>query len=390
MATVAVYPRRWWITDAAIAVIFAVAGQVELGVHTAQSYPGTAPWWANSVLAVLVVAALPWRRRAPLTAVCLIGAAMAVPRLIIDNTILFWGGLLPFAFAVFTAARHAASPRDRLALLAPAGVLIVFTFRVHGFREPNEYLFSGLVFAIAWLAGQGIRRWQRDSTRLSSALTELEGTHELRAAAAVTAERTRIARELHDIIAHSMSVMVLQAGSARLELHDDQQVARDALRAVEATGRQALVEMRRLLGILRTDSDELSLSPQPGLADLPALVERLDRTGLQVTATVHGAPVTLPPSADLSAYRIVQEALTNALKHGACTEALVSVAYQPGHLDLAITNPASGGRRPRDSAGHGLVGMRERVALFGGELEAGPSPDGTFTVRVRLPITAAT
>ncbi|WP_449060918.1 sensor histidine kinase [Planomonospora algeriensis] len=204
-------------------------------------------------------------------------------------------------------------------------------------------------------------------------------------------ERIRIARELHDVVAHSVSVMVMQAGAARLTLDPAQVAQREALTAVEETGREAVEELRRMVGLLRTGPDAEGLAPQPGLARLDDLVEQARAAGLEVGLSVEGVPAPLPMGLDLSAYRIVQEALANTLRHAGPTRSEVTVAYRPRMLCLDIVDegprdgrtPIAGGPA---GTGHGLIGMRERVALFHGRLSAGPLPEGGYGVRVSLPL----
>ena len=203
---------------------------------------------------------------------------------------------------------------------------------------------------------------------------------------AVTAERSRIARELHDVIAHAVSVMTVQAGAAEEMLKVDPERAVDPVHAVQQTGRQALVEMKRLVGMLRAGDEEVGLDPQPGLDDLPRLVEQMRAAGLPVELAVAGRQRSLPIGVGLSAYRVVQEALTNALKHGNGTGARVRIDYGERELTIEVANEA--GHAPAGDGGHGLVGMRERIAIFGGTLKAGPDADGEFAVRVKLPLEA--
>jgi signal transduction histidine kinase len=245
------------------------------------------------------------------------------------------------------------------------------------------------------LRGRGER-----AVQLEQRAAQLEAEQQAQAQAAVAAERARIARELHDVIAHSVSVMVIQAGAAEQLLEETPERARGPLVAVQDTGRQTIVELRRLLGILRDDGQELSLAPQPGLASLDLLLEEMRQAGLLVQLRVEGQPGRLPPGVDLAAYRIVQEALTNTLRHAGPAQAEVVVRYLEQALELEIVDDGSG-PGPNDGAaggsgqskGHGLVGMRERVALYGGTLHAGPrataAGTGTagtgYVVRVRLP-----
>ena len=202
---------------------------------------------------------------------------------------------------------------------------------------------------------------------------------------AVVDERARIARELHDAIAHNVSMIVLQAGAERRVLDDSSDSTREALEAIEQTGRSALTEMRRMVGMLRSDKPD-PLAPQPGLADLSTLVTQVREAGLPVELRVEGEPRTLPVGIELSAFRIIQEALTNALKHAGGAHAFVSIRYGDTSLELEIADDGAGAPAPVVSGGHGLVGMRERVALYGGRLDAGRRPGGGFQVRVLLPI----
>ncbi len=202
---------------------------------------------------------------------------------------------------------------------------------------------------------------------------------------AVDDERSRITRELHDVLAHSVSVMTVQASAVRRLLTPEQEREREALMTVEETGRQALAEMRRLLGIMRTETEPAALAPQPGLGTLPELVEQVRQSGLPVELTVEGTPVKLPAGVDLSAYRIVQEALTNTLKHAGPAHAWVAVRYAGEDVEIEVANDGNS-QNAGEGGGHGLVGMRERVALCGGELESGPRPGGGFKISARLPV----
>jgi signal transduction histidine kinase len=211
-----------------------------------------------------------------------------------------------------------------------------------------------------------------------------ERERDLTAREAVVEERARIARELHDVIAHNVSMMVIQAGAERRVL-EETSPTREVLETVERIGRSALTEMRRLVGMLRSE-DADPLAPQPGLRDLSTLVTQVREAGLPVDLVVEGEPCELPAGIDLSAYRIVQEALTNALKHAGEARAAVRVQYGADALELEIADNGTGSAKAPESGGHGLVGMRERVALYGGRLDAGRRSGGGFSVRVVLPI----
>ena len=198
-------------------------------------------------------------------------------------------------------------------------------------------------------------------------------------------ERTRIARELHDVVAHAISVIVLQARGARHALSAEPEDARGAIDSIEETATQALGEMRRLLGMLRESDEEVALAPQPSLAHLDALVAHVRDAGVPVDVRVEGTPRELAPGVDLSAYRIVQEALTNALKHAGQARVRVFVRYGDDLLEVEVADTGAGGVNG-GTPGHGLAGMRERVAVFGGELESGPRTEGGYAVRARLPL----
>ena len=213
----------------------------------------------------------------------------------------------------------------------------------------------------------------------------LERERDANARVAAAEERVRIAREMHDVLGHSVSVMVVQAGAERLALGQERPATREALLAIERTGREALAEMSRLLGILRKEGEGLSLAPRPSLAQVEVLVQTVRDAGLPVELRVEGAQTDLPPGVDVSAYRIVQEALTNVVKHAGPARASVVVRYGRRAVEVEVTDD---GRRSvnGNAAGYGLAGMRERVELHGGTLEAGSRSEGGFAVKARLPL----
>jgi signal transduction histidine kinase len=246
-------------------------------------------------------------------------------------------------------------------------------------RDPSgSVLFSVITLFVMLL----IRRVLGDRERR---LRLAERERDVAAREAVVAERARIARELHDAIAHNVSMMVVQAGAERRVLEPEQESTREVLESVEEVGRGALTEMRRLVGMLRADEDD-PLAPQPGLADLPRLVAQVREAGLPVELAVEGEQRELPVGLELSAYRIVQEALTNALKHAGDARAIVRVRYLQDSLELEVVDDGAGAPDAAAGGGHGLVGMRERVALYGGRFEAARRPTGGFTVRALLPV----
>jgi signal transduction histidine kinase len=224
---------------------------------------------------------------------------------------------------------------------------------------------------------------QREAAEMRATLAERE--REAAAKIAVAEERARIARELHDIVAHAVSVMVLQIGAVRHNLPAGLDADRDALGRVEQAGRTALAEMRRLLGAMRRDGDGLELAPQPGLDGLDSLLDEVGRAGLPVRLHITGEPFPLPRAIDLSAYRIVQEGLTNALKHAHATSADVTVLYGREDVQIEVRDDGPGGSTS-DGLGHGLVGIGERVKIYGGEMTAGQAADGGFVLSTRLPL----
>jgi signal transduction histidine kinase len=250
------------------------------------------------------------------------------------------------------------------------------------------YLLPFLLLGAAYLAGReiGSRRNALDAQRERSA--QIEREHETAIKAAAAAERQHIARELHDVVAHSVSVMVVQAGAARQVMADKPDAARESLLNVESVGHAAMAELRRLLGVLGTNGNEAPLAPQPGMSGLDALLERMRDAGLPVEVKVSGEPAVLPPGVDVAAFRIIQEALTNALKYAGGAPTRVGVSYASDAVDIEVVDDGAL-TTPADGIGRGLAGMRERVALFGGRVDAGTRPGGGYAVRAHLPLDPA-
>jgi signal transduction histidine kinase len=244
---------------------------------------------------------------------------------------------------------------------------------------------SSLFVFIPWGTGLALRRHRRQAAELRELARQVEQEREERARAAVVEERTRIARELHDVVAHSVSVIAVQADAAEAALARDPDRSREPLRVIKETAREALVEMRRLLGILRQAESTLGLAPQPGLQQLGSLVEQTRRAGLPVELAIEGEERPLPPGVDLSAYRIVQEGLTNVRKHAGAARAWVTLRYGDRELDIAVVDDGEAEAKA-NGPGHGLVGIGERVGLLGGELSAGRRTEGGYELRARLPI----
>ena len=288
------------------------------------------------------------------------------------------GGL--FAFLLLAAYSAAAHTSGRQTLVA--GGMVVGMYVLYLAADPvgitaDTVVFYALIVGAPWVAGRAVRQRR---------LNEGELEHEkARAAAAIAEERARIARELHDVVAHAISVMVLQARGGRRVIESDPADAQDAFATIERTGQQALDEMRRMLGVLRSSDEALVLAPQPSLKELGTLVEQVRAAGLPVQVAIEGEPRELPPGVDLSAFRIVQEALTNALNHAGPAQARVTLSYGADDLELVIEDDGPG-NGDGSGSGYGLVGMRERVSVYGGELQAGRQPGGGFALRVRLPL----
>jgi signal transduction histidine kinase len=234
------------------------------------------------------------------------------------------------------------------------------------------------------LLGRVLRSRNALNRRLDEQAEEIERNRAARERAAVLSERTRIARELHDVVAHDVSVMLVQAAAAKRTVPADPERARAAIAAVEETGREALGELRRLLGVLRRGDEELALAPQPSLERIGALVERMRAAGLSVELEVAGDPFHLPPGVDAAAFRVVQEALVNVMRHAAATCALVHVGYEPAAVEVVVSDDGRGAGAIHD--GRGLINLRERVALYGGELRAERRRPRGFELRARLPV----
>lgn len=290
--------------------------------------------------------------------------------------------------ALYSVAAHA-SRRDAKIAGVVAGLSLSGVVLWDGSdSDLKDFVVNGAVFATAWLLGDGARSRRDRALALEARTEQLELTRAVEAEAAVVAERNRIARELHDVVAHHVSMMVVQAEAGPVALERDPEAAAAAFDAISAVGKQALAEMRRLLGVLKT-GDDASLTPQPGIAQLADLVEGVRAAGLDVELDVSGAPRTVPPAVDLSAYRLVQEALTNCLRHAGPARVTVHARYDDSALRLDVVDDGLGGVDwNAEVGGNGLVAMRERVSMVGGILEVGPRSGGGWAVRAVLPAAA--
>jgi signal transduction histidine kinase len=339
-----------------------------------------APDAGGVLLTLAIVVPLLWRRQRPGLVLVISGTA-----LLGYNAAGYPSGVAWLAcyWAVYSLAVHRRR-RDAYLPLAVwvAEILALLALPARGSNTAQTALIFLGVTAVVWLRGDAVR----------TGAVEAERERQMRARQAVADERTRIARELHDVVSQALGVIVMQAGGAGSVPVLEEREAKAVLATIEQTGRQAFAEMRRLVGVLRDDGEAAVLAPQPTIGEIPALLARLASAGLDVDLEIEGARGEAPAGVELSAYRIVQEALTNALKHSGAGHATVRLSWSQDHLDVEVSDdgPAAGAAvAPQvraDSGGKGLVGMRERVMLFGGELEAGPSPNGGYRVAARLPL----
>jgi signal transduction histidine kinase len=336
-------------------------------------------------LVVLSLLARRWWRFAGPAALWLMSAALSFAdgRLIVSTGAVFIAGLAS-AFLLGNV-RDDFQGRLGLAVLLGGALTVVANDPRH---SVGEFIFIPIPFAILWLAGYALRERAAQAEAAEERARQAERERETSARIAVAEERARIARELHDIVAHAVSVMVLQVGAVRHRLPDLPAEEGDALRGVEHTGRTALAEMRHLLGAMRHDGEGLELAPQPGLAGVDALLDEVRRAGLPVALHVDGDPVALPRALDLSAYRIIQEGLTNALKHARAGQADVRLRYGRDELAIDVCDDGAGATAG-DGLGQGLIGVRERVTIYGGEMTAGPHEAGGFLLSTRLPLGSA-
>ena len=364
------HPR---LVDAVLAGVLVVAGVLEGAI-----VPTNRSFWVHQLLTVAVMGAVAWRRRFPLSVVGFVVVGM----MLLDSD----GQLSVFAALVivsFTAGLELDPPRAWVGL-ALAVVPFWIGFALTG-GAVSDYVAVTVLYGGSWAVGQTLRERGHRSAELHERAERAERDREIEAARAVAEERARIARELHDVVSHSISVIAVQTQAVRRRLGPDHAREVDDLRAVESTARQAMVEMRRLFGVLRAEGERPSLAPQPGLDQLDRLIGETRAAGFPVSVDVEGTPVPLPPGLGLTAYRIVQEALTNVRKHAPGGRVAVCLRYGERELDLAVDDSGGGDAQRPDGGGYGLVGMRERVNLYGGTLEAGPQPGGGFSVRARLP-----
>jgi signal transduction histidine kinase len=377
--------RRWWFE--LVVVLAAAAASIEI-VVSPSTYSGydRGDKGITVALVIAALAALGTRRWFPFGAPL---ACFAVVVVIISvQEIAVPAYFSPFATLLAATLLMGAQEDRRRAVV---GGLLVIPLLAYGIeRDPtsggSDFFFVGFFFALAWFGGYFGRARANEARLARDEARRLELEHDQAAERAISAERQRIARELHDVIAHSVSVMTVQAGAVRRLLLPEQEKEREALLSVEATGRQALTEMRRLVGLLKEDTVMPRYAPQPSMKTLDVLVGTVREAGLPVELSVEGDHQELAPGIDLAAYRVVQEALTNALKYAGPARAWVAVRWAPDQLELQVENDGQNDVNGQSGGGHGLVGMKERIAVVGGTLESGPRRGGGFVVRARIPL----
>jgi len=376
-------PRSRLLPDL-LAALF-VAALLELDVWRRSGVLGThvvGPRWLTALLPLLLALPLVWRRRFPLLVWSLLLAGVAVQALVSGDAFEGLDLLVPLGLGSYAVAAFGSRSRALVGLGLFVAVYPIYALEDHNIRSGGQQAWSGAFFGLlalaVWLAGIFVSS-RRDAAALIAEATALKREAE----AAVAEERSRIARELHDIISHTVSVIGLQAGAAERMLDRDPDRAREPLQSIQERARESVLELRRLFGILREGEDRAELSPQPRLAQLRVLLEQVRGAGLDVELHVEGKALPLPPGVELSAYRIVQEALTNVLKHAHASRADVLLRYGDGALELEVTDDGVGAAA--NGSGHGLIGMRERAAVYGGTLATGRRPTGGFFVTAQLP-----
>ena len=372
------------LVDGAVAGLVGALGLAEIWVPF-PSVMGEGSRALTSAVVFGLAGLLAFRRRWPLPIAVGVLAVWPLVFAISPVLVLFFGQFVPMTMAVFSVARHGRGREPWFGAAAAAAALLFMDLRVEVLQDPGEIAFHWGVFLIAFTFGAGLRRSEQRAVDSTRRAVEAELSVRASALAAVADERARIARELHDVVAHALSVMVVQAGAAEQVVDDDSAYVRAALGRIRLTGTNTLAEMRRLVTMLREDDAPGALAPQPSIAEIGALIDEARRSGLDVTLAVAGEPRPLPAGLDLAAYRIVQEALTNVRRHAGASRADVQLTYQSATLEIEVTDDGRGVAATQGEVGHGLIGMKERAGLYGGTVLAAPRREGGFVVRASLP-----
>jgi signal transduction histidine kinase len=381
------WQRPEMLVDVAAGVVLIVTFESLAWSHFGPGEHIAGPQWLTASLPLLMIVPLWWRRQYPLATWLLVLTGLVLQTVTSQNSAEGLEILTPLAIGSYSVAAYGARRNAVAGLFALLAGYSVFALEDRSFRSGTAdalwaTAFFGLAMVAAWLIGS----FASSRREAAQAAANARRTEEL-ARNAVNAERSRVARDLHDIVSHNLSVVVLQAAGARAS--SQAQPADRALEKIERSAREALTEMRQLLGVLRTDEDSPMLSPQPSLEDVATLVARVRDAGLPVELSIEEGLTGLPPVIALSAYRIIQEALTNTLKHAGSARAQVRVAREDGAVTIEVADNGCGPTTAEES-GQGLVGMRERAVLLGGQLSAEPRGSGGFVVRATLPVTTAT
>ena len=369
----------------ALIVVAAVSSAVGTARRDDPYQPSGFGVWLEVVAIAAVVLVLLLRRRFPFAAPAAVWLSSAALSFVDGRLVTSQGGVYVAglgAALLLGNLRSDVQARAGLAVVLGSAAILMYNDPALGL---GGLVSTGALFLLGWVVGYALRERAEQTEAAEARAAQAERDRDAAARVAVAEERGRIARELHDVVAHAVSVMVLQVGAVRHRMPETEAENREALKNVEEAGRTALAEMRRLLGAMRRDGEEPELLPHPGLASLDSLLDDVRAAGLDVQVQIHGEPVGLPPGLDLSAYRIVQEALTNTLKHAHARQAEVDLHYGSHDLQVEVRDD---GRGPAegDGLGHGLVGIRERVKIFGGDMSSGRAPAGGFAVRARLPL----
>jgi signal transduction histidine kinase len=367
--------------DYMIAAVFVAMGSLEAVVHPDLS-------WQRLITNLLFTVPLAWRRRWPIPVLAVVVASVPLSDILLypraqEGEITY---VLAVQLAAYTVGRHLDPPATWWGPGLSVGLSWVLSYYQFDSIHTSDLVFPLVLWGMPWWIGFALRQRAIQIAQLAEEADQLRQLQAEREQRAVAEERARIARELHDIISHSISVISIQTQAVRRRLRPDQVGEADDLHAVEATAREAMVEMRRLFGVLRAEGDPIALTPQPGLDQLPRLIEETRAIGIPVEVRVQGTVVPLSPGMDLAAYRIVQEALTNIRRHAHGAATTITLKYADHGLDVLVENEGSAMSADPSPNGQGLIGIRERVMLYGGMLRVGPGTHGGFAVHVTLPL----
>ena len=381
-------PALYWSDTAIVGIPLAL-----VVAEAATTFQPPHPSAVTTMLGVVGCLALLWRRTRPVEVLGIMVIVSLVPTLGLGHEPDLYSSLIPSLVAIYAVAAY--RPTRYLYLIAGFCVVVLGGFAIRGpvFRAASQIIFNVLCLALAALIGRLTQHLRTRADTASARASLLEREHDLQAREAVVAERERIARELHDVIAHDVSLMVIQAGAAQRVMSDHPAEASEALSLIQDSGRRAVDELYLLLGMLREDGQDLT--PERGLSAIEALIGEVRRSGLAIDLRITGERRDLGSALEVSAYRLVQEGLTNVLKHAQGSRTLVELAYDPSQLTVRVTDDGTDHRtdragaasaHPPVSGGHGLLGMRERVRMFGGSFEAGHRPNGGWLITAVLPV----